>query len=84
VVLLLRSGQEELHCTMCKHMGLQVTDKFCEHIPERVIHVKGTTIMWDVPGITYQTVLANHPDIVLHDKKKENTCLQIGIAIPDD
>jgi len=35
-----------------KHVGLQVTDKYCEHIPERIINVNGTTIMWDVPVIT--------------------------------
>ena len=68
-MLLLHSGQEELHCMMCKHMGLQVTEKYCEHIPERVIlvHVKGTIVMWDVPVITYQAVLANRPIIFLCD-----------------
>jgi hypothetical protein len=39
--------------------------------------------MWDVPIITDRTIRANQPDIVLHDKK-ENTCLLITIAIPDD
>jgi hypothetical protein len=39
--------------------------------------------MWDVPVITDQRVLANHPNTVLHDKK-ENTCLLINIDIPDD
>ena len=36
-----------------KHVGLQVTDKYYEYIPERVINVNGTTIMWDVPVINY-------------------------------
>jgi len=44
---------------LCKHTGLQATDKYCEHIPERVINVNGTPIVWDVPVITDQTVLAN-------------------------
>jgi hypothetical protein len=26
-----------IHWTICKHMGLQVTDKYYEHIPERII-----------------------------------------------
>jgi len=32
-------------------MGLQVTDRYYEHIPRRVISVD-TTIMWDVLVIT--------------------------------
>jgi len=39
-------------------MGLQVTDKDYKNLPERVINVNGTTIMWDVLVITGQTVLA--------------------------
>ena len=34
-------------------MGLHITDKYYEHIPERVINVNGTTIMWDVQAIKY-------------------------------
>ena len=73
-----------IHWTICKHMGLQVTDKYCEHtIPERAINVNGTVIVWDVAAVTDRTILANRPDILLHDKE-ENTCLLIDIAIPDD
>jgi len=25
------------HWTVCKHTGLQVTDRYCEHIPQRVL-----------------------------------------------
>jgi len=53
------------------------------NIPARVINVNGITIMLGIPVITDQTILANQPDVVLHDKK-ENTCLLIDIAIPDD
>jgi hypothetical protein len=38
--------------------------------------------MWDIPVITDRTILANWPNVVLHDKK-EKTCLWIDIAIPD-
>jgi hypothetical protein len=51
-------------------MGLQVTEKYYEHISERVINVNSTTTIWDVLIITDQTILANQPDIVLHDKKR--------------
>ena len=37
-----------IHWMICKHMRLQVTDKYYEHLPERVINISGTTIMWDI------------------------------------
>jgi hypothetical protein len=50
-------------------MGFQVTDKYYyKHVLERVINVNGTTIMWDTLVITDQTILANRPHRVLHDK----------------
>ena len=50
-------------------MGLQVTDKYYEHIPERVINFDGTTIFWDVPVINDRSILANRPHIVIHNKE---------------
>ena len=58
------------HWTICKHLGLQVTDN-------------STTIMWDIPVITDRKILANQIDVVLHDKK-EKTHILIDIAIPED
>jgi len=48
-----------IHWLIRKHMELQCTDNYCEHIPERVVNVYGTTVMWDVPVVTDQTILAN-------------------------
>jgi hypothetical protein len=48
-------------------MGLQVTDKYYEHVPERVINVNSTTVIWNILVITVQTILGNQPDIVLHN-----------------
>jgi len=48
-----------LHWTICKHMGLQVTEKYYEHIPEKVINDHGTTIMCEIRVITDQATLAN-------------------------
>jgi hypothetical protein len=59
---------------------VRVNDKYHERIPERVKNVNGTTIMWDVLVTTDQTILANGPDIVLHDKR-QRTCLLINTAI---
>jgi hypothetical protein len=62
-------------------MGLQVTDRYYEHIPGKVINISDTTIMWDVLVITDRTILANLPDIILH-VKKEKPRLLMDIAIP--
>jgi len=70
-----------IHWTVCKHMGLEVTDSYCEHIPEMVININGTAIMWDISVITNRAILANWFDEVLRDKKK--TCLLNDIAIAD-
>ena len=48
-----------IHHMICKCMGLQVTDKYYAHIPERAINVNGNTIMWDVPFIRVQKILLN-------------------------
>jgi len=63
-------------------MALQVTDRYCELIPNRVIN-NSTTGMWDVLVITDRREPANQPDAELHDKT-EKTCLLIDIALPDD
>jgi len=41
-----------IHWMICKHRGLQVTDRYYEHIPARAININGSTIMWGVPVIT--------------------------------
>ena len=54
-----------IHWTIRKDMGLQITDRYCEHIPDRVTTVNSTAVMWDVPVISDRTVPANRPDIIL-------------------
>jgi hypothetical protein len=51
-----------IHRTVCKHVGLQGTDRYYGHVPERVTNVNGTTIMCEGPVFTDRTVLANRPD----------------------
>ena len=72
-----------IYWTICQHMGLQVTNKYYEHIPETDISIHSTTIMWDVPVITDRTILANQSDIILPEKKQK-TCLLINIAVTFD
>jgi len=48
-----------IHWMVSKHAKLQVTDKYYEHIPERVLTANGTAILWDTPVIADQTILTN-------------------------
>jgi len=66
-------------------MGLQVTNKYYEHITARVVNVNvnSTTTMWEAPVITDQTIFANWPDTALHDIK-EKTCRLIDMAVPNE
>ena len=43
-----------IHWMVCKHMGLQGTDRYYEHIPVTVIDINGAAIMWNVPVISDQ------------------------------
>jgi hypothetical protein len=72
-----------IYCMICQYMGLQVTNKYYEHIPEMDTNSHSTTIMWDVPVITDQTIPANRSDIV-QPEKKQKTCLLIDTAVPFD
>ena len=54
-----------IHWTICKRIGLKVTDRYWEHVSKKIINVNVTTIMWDVPAIADRTLLANRPDTLL-------------------
>ncbi|XP_030745272.1 uncharacterized protein LOC115874305 [Sitophilus oryzae] len=66
-----------------RELGVQVQDKYYEHIPEKVLNINDTVVLWDVPIITDRTILANRPDLVFHDKKN-SICLLIDVSVPDD
>lgn len=48
-----------IHWTICKYMGLQVHKEYYGHTPESDINVTSSSVMWDVPVTTDQTILAN-------------------------
>jgi hypothetical protein len=48
-----------IYWAICKCKGLQVTDKYYEKVPEKIVNVNGPTIIWDIPVITDQTITAN-------------------------
>lgn len=72
-----------IHWIICRELGVQVQDKYYEHVPEKVLNINDTIVLWDVPIITDRTILANRPDLVFHDKKN-SICLLIDVSVPDD
>ena len=52
VVVMMIKVAAYIHWVICKHVVLQVTEKYYDHIPERIINVNGTPIMCDVPITT--------------------------------
>ena len=68
---------------MCKRFGVSGVDRYYLHEPASVIRTNVAVIMWDVSIITDRRIVANRPDLVIHNKK-ERTCLLIDVAVPDD
>ena len=48
-----------------------------------MVNVNENTILWDYAIITDRKILANRPDIVIHDRKSKSYRL-IDVSIPDD
>ena len=72
-----------LHWSMLKQLGHSVPDNWYDHQPVKVVDTDDITIMYDMAVTTDRTIGANRPDIIFHNKK-ENRCLLIDVAVPDD
>ena len=62
-----------------------MTDKWCQHQPETVMHNKDSniTIMWDKSVNTDKTITVNIPDIIVKDSVN-STCKMIDMTVPSD
>lgn len=69
-----------LHCLISS--GL-VTQKWYENVPETVINIEDTTLMWDMGIQLDQRIPVNRPDSVVHFKNEKQWQL-IDLAIPDN
>ena len=48
-----------------------------------MVNKNENTILWDYSIITDKKILANRPDVVIHDRKSK-TCMLIDASVPDD
>jgi hypothetical protein len=76
-----------LHYSICKALGIKMTDKWYTHTPKPVCEHEDVTVLWNqgVPRdcVTDREVTANKPDIIIKNKK-EKTCILIDVAVPAD
>ena len=72
-----------IHWELCRRYGVECTEKCYNHIPESVLENKKSKILWDFRIQTDQQLHHNRPDIVLHDKEK-NECKIMDASCPFD
>lgn len=75
---------QNLHWLLCKKYEYDVTDRWYEHTPEKVLDEAGKPkILWDFDFQTDRIIEHRRPDMVLF-KKDEQECFVIDVAIPGD
>ena len=72
-----------IHWELCKKYDFDCKEKWYDHIPEGVLENEKSKILWDFRIQTDQQLNHNRPDIVLHDKEK-NECKIIDVSCPFD
>ena len=72
-----------LHYSICKALGIEITDKWYTHMPKPLCEERDVTVLWNQAVHTDREVTANRPDIIIKNKK-EKTCTLIDVAIPTD
>jgi len=72
-----------LHYSICKALGIEITDKLYTHMPKTVYENGDVTMLWNRAVHTDREVTANRPDIIIKNTK-EKTCTLVDVAIPSD
>ena len=62
-----------IHWELCRRYGFECTEEWHDLIPEKVLDNKKSKIFWDFMIQADQQLNHSQPDIVLHDKEK-NEC----------
>ena len=77
------SVAKALHWKLCKSHSLPCSDKWYEHVPEKVCENSEIKLLWDYDIQTDHAIQARRPDIVLVEKGKDVVSL-IDVAVPWD
>ncbi|KAL1448297.1 hypothetical protein WDU94_009865 [Cyamophila willieti] len=72
-----------IHFEICKSLNMELeTNKWYEHKPKQVMSNDKYTVLWNQQIRTDRTILANKPDIVVHELGK--SCVIIDVSVPYD
>ena len=58
-----------LHYSICKALGIEITDKRYTQMPKPVCEEGDVTVLWYQAAHTETEVTANRPDIIIKNKK---------------
>ena len=72
-----------LHWNLCRKFDVDVTEKWYQHQPERVVENEKVKILWDFMIQCDREIEHRRPDIVVVNKET-NTCQIIDVACPSD
>ena len=72
-----------IHWELCRRYGFKCTEKWYDHIPKGVLENEKSKILWDFRIQTDQQLNHNRPDIVIHDKEKNESKI-IDVSCPFD
>ena len=73
-----------MHYSICKVLGIEITDKWYTHMPKPVCEEGDVTVLWNQAVHTDREVTANRPDKIIKNKRIEKTCVLINVEIPAD
>ena len=74
---------KKVHWNFCKKNELENTEKWYEHVPERVVENEEVKVFWDMNVQCDNVIEARRPDIIVIDKKERKGII-IDIAVPAD
>jgi len=72
-----------LHYSICKALGIKMTDKWYTSTPKPLYEQEDVTVMGHQTAYTDRDITANRADIII-ENKKYITCILIDVAIPMD
>ena len=61
---------KKVHWDLCKKNGLAHTEKWYEHVPERVVENEDVKVFWDINVQCDNMIEARRLDIILTDKQE--------------
>jgi hypothetical protein len=61
-----------LYYSICKAIGVKMTDKWCIHMPKLVCEHEDVRVLWNREVHTDREVTANRPGIIIKTKKTQH------------